>query len=226
MQYVLQRPSTYCMIQTCKSAPLFEFTIHGLWPSKSDGNTLYQTPPPGMLENVFIHQEDMKVYTVMQANHSLRDKLQTIWPNLKVCRSDEWLWMHEWRQHGYSIESVLDVTGFFNAAKMINELIVDNLLTYLKDEEINTSDHQSYEINKIRSAITHLVGDYTNQSSRMTEIFLSNSMQASTTLLALFVSHLSSLIWSRENAKELLRFLRKNRQADFFKVQTVVPLKC
>ncbi|KAG5614100.1 hypothetical protein H5410_013924 [Solanum commersonii] len=71
-------------IQTCKSAPLFEFTIHGLWPSKPNGNTLYRTPPPDMLENVFIHQEDMKVYAVMQADHSLRDKLRTIWPTLKV----------------------------------------------------------------------------------------------------------------------------------------------
>ncbi|KAL3372760.1 hypothetical protein AABB24_005008 [Solanum stoloniferum] len=115
-----------------------------------------------MSKNAFIHHEDMKVYTVMQADHSLRDKLRTIWPNLKVGRSDEWLWMHEWRQHGYSIESVLDVTGYFNLSKTINELMIDNLLTYLKDEEINPSDHQSYEINKIRSAITRLVGDYTN----------------------------------------------------------------
>uniref|UniRef100_M1DQ85 RNase Phy3 n=1 Tax=Solanum tuberosum TaxID=4113 RepID=M1DQ85_SOLTU len=101
-----------------------------------------------MLENVFIHQEDMKVYAVMQVDHSLRDKLRTIWPNLKVGRSDEWLWMYERRQHGYSIESVLDVTGYFNAAKTINELMIDYLLTYLKDEEINPSE--SYEINKIK----------------------------------------------------------------------------
>ncbi|KAG5614087.1 hypothetical protein H5410_013911, partial [Solanum commersonii] len=125
-----------------------------------------------MSKNVFIHHEDMKVYAVMQADHSLRDKLRTIWPNLKVGRSDECLWMHEWRQHGYSIESVLDVTGYFNLAKTINELMIDNLLTYLKDEEINPSDHQSYEINKIRSAITRLVGDYTNTYNSNPALFL------------------------------------------------------
>ncbi|KAG5614088.1 hypothetical protein H5410_013912 [Solanum commersonii] len=74
----------------------------------SNGNTLYGIPPTSMSKNAFIHHEDMKKrlgkqityigpLARLQADQSLRDKLRTIWPNLKVGRSDEWLWMHEWR---------------------------------------------------------------------------------------------------------------------------------
>ncbi|WMV55406.1 hypothetical protein MTR67_048791, partial [Solanum verrucosum] len=117
-----------------------------LWPSRLDEKTLYQKRHRGLSGNSFIYQQDIKVNAVMEVDHSLRDKLRIIWPILQVGRLDEWLWMHEWRQHGYSIEGVLDVTDYFNASKTINELMISNLVTYLKDQGINPKPIRSQSI--------------------------------------------------------------------------------
>uniref|UniRef100_M1CHR0 RNase Phy3 n=2 Tax=Solanum tuberosum TaxID=4113 RepID=M1CHR0_SOLTU len=159
MQYVLQWSPSFCQISNCENGVSQKFSIHGLWPAYGNGHSIH-------CKCSNITEENEKVKGVMKSNSNLKNLFRIIWPNLKDSGpSYDWLWKHEWENHGCCIGPSLTTTQYFEAAEKIHQNffvlngISINLTNYLVQGGVQPSNSVLYSGAKIRGALSRLAGN-------------------------------------------------------------------
>ncbi|XP_042401485.1 ribonuclease 2-like [Zingiber officinale] len=132
----------------CRSSPLPEFTIHGLWVDYNDG-----TWPACCTHSNF----DIKKIT------SLLPTLEKYWPTLScssssLCFGGKGLfWAHEWEKHGTcSYPIIQDEYSYFS--KALDLYFKHNMTEVLTNAGILATDDKKYPLKDLAAIITRAFG--------------------------------------------------------------------
>jgi ribonuclease T2 len=119
------------------------FTLHGLWPSTSDGGA------PVCSGNPFDYSD----------LSSIIDILECQWPSIQGERRDENFWSHEWSKHGVcAVEDPAipdELTYYQTALQLLNSL---DILSGLASQGITPQYNHQYKISAVRSALSSAIG--------------------------------------------------------------------
>lgn len=142
MKFVQTWPPTHCTIKPC-STPIIRnmFTIHGIWEA-------YNSPlrPPPCIRTSFS----------LAAVHNLEPQLNASWPCLRNRINNQWLWKHEWDEHGICLQPTLTVTTYFQLGLHLKNQF--NLLNILRSS--GHSPGRAYYKTGLKTAIQNATGGF------------------------------------------------------------------
>ncbi|KAK2661917.1 hypothetical protein Ddye_000491 [Dipteronia dyeriana] len=145
--FVLTWPPSFCEenVDRCRPATL-NFTIHGLWPTDAEGNTLNTSMQP-----------DANISFINDTSSPLVRNLNDYWPTFCKDRTNEWLWEHEWKKHGCTQAQVEPEDYFEKAVTLITNTISRNILSALIVGGLEPGDSR-YQVSGFISVISNITG--------------------------------------------------------------------
>ncbi|WMV28187.1 hypothetical protein MTR67_021572 [Solanum verrucosum] len=177
MQMIMQWPPTFCgrPDKPCKpSVNMSDFSIHGLWPGNATGHTPFtctDPPNPTTVEQVWLN------------DRSLKNFLGLYWPSLEVHWTDEMLWKHEWKKHGYCTSEIVPDVKYFNGAITFARQLI-NMLVTLKRGGMDPSNNRAYNVTYMKTLISEQV-----LKDKIIDVYISCDQQASSSFVFLKQIH-------------------------------------
>ncbi|XP_062596383.1 ribonuclease Oy-like [Saccostrea cucullata] len=130
-------PVTFCENNACAKLPPDFWTIHGLWPSKFNGNRV------AYCSNITFNENNIPQKTL--------EPMNKIYPNLYDTQSNVNFWSQQWRKHG----TCANVTGTRNVSEYFTKVInlasmynIDQILT-----DYNITKGNTFKIKVIEDGI-------------------------------------------------------------------------
>ncbi|KAK8575686.1 hypothetical protein V6N13_033062 [Hibiscus sabdariffa] len=153
-------PTSACIpTKNCKTPIPNFFTIHGLWPTLKDGS---EVPPYDPTDNN-CNPNPVAPADVVVKVATIRGRLQTKWPNLRVGKSDDIFWETEWSHHGMCSDYPQDPLAYFTSTLNLAENSKYDPLDVLGVSPSNTP----YPIDTLLENVKKKVGFYPQISCSM-----------------------------------------------------------
>ncbi|KAK2661924.1 hypothetical protein Ddye_000498 [Dipteronia dyeriana] len=145
--FALQWPPSLCegKRDSCKDVKP-NFTIHGLWPTDVQGNTLKKRVLPVADCLSFHFDDDMS---------PLVEDLNKYWPSFLIANTNKCFWKHEWDKHGSTISKWIEnghtPEDYFKKAVKLIENRSTKISTALEPDN-------SYPVSEFIEAMTKITG--------------------------------------------------------------------
>ncbi|KAE8655553.1 hypothetical protein F3Y22_tig00117026pilonHSYRG00170 [Hibiscus syriacus] len=112
-------PASACIpTKNCKTPIPKFFTIHGLWPTyKSD-----KPVPPYDATTNKCNVNPVRPQDLVPKLATIRPRLETKWPNLRVGKTDDIFWETEWAHHGMCSDYPQDPLTYFDVTLNLSNL--------------------------------------------------------------------------------------------------------